>query len=115
MIGQDVLLATDTLVSFLSVTNVPPILAQVKKCSNKCLDFILIKLVSKFFKKFKSSLYLTTKRLMSDGACFRSLVPGQHNSKETAQRWRVVADTVSDLTDRCASKFVSCKLISVFD
>ena len=31
-------------------------------------------------------------------ARFQSFTPGQHNSKETSQRWQIVGATVSDLT-----------------
>ena len=37
--------------------------------------------------------------LTNGGDHLLSLAPGQHSSKETSQRWRVVGYTVSDLTD----------------
>ena len=39
------------------------------------------------------------KRVTSVGAHLCVEVPGQHNSKETLQRWRAVSDTVSNLID----------------
>ena len=38
------------------------------------------------------------KRVMSGGAHFRGLAPGQHNFEELAQLWGVVDNTGSDLT-----------------
>ena len=40
----------------------------------------------------------TPKRVMSGGASFRGLSPGQHSSAEISRRWRAVGDTVFDLT-----------------
>ena len=51
----------------------------------------------------KSNLHyapsIMSKRVTSGGVHLRGLAPGQHSSEETSQRWRVVGDTVSDLTD----------------
>ena len=53
--------------------------------------------------KSKSNLYYTRgispKRVTSGGAHLRGLAHGQRSSEETSQRWRVVGDTVTDLTD----------------
>ena len=40
----------------------------------------------------------TSKHVTSSGTHLRSLAPGQHNSEETSQEWRVVGDTVYTLT-----------------
>ena len=39
------------------------------------------------------------KHVASDGAFVRSLASGQHSLEETSQRWWVVGDSVSDLSD----------------
>ena len=41
---------------------------------------------------------ITPKRMTSGGVHIRGLVPGQHSSDETSQRWRAVGDTASDLS-----------------
>ena len=41
---------------------------------------------------------ITPKRVTSGGIHLRGLAPGRHSSEEISQRWRVVGDTVSDLT-----------------
>ena len=55
------------------------------------------------FKKPKANLCYTRgstpKRVTWGGMHLRYLVPGQHSSEKTSQRWRTVGDTVSDLTD----------------
>ena len=62
---------------------------NIPYCTSKCHEKII-----------KSSLY---SRYYAE-ACnewrvhLRGLVPGQHSSEETSQRWRVVSDTMSDLT-----------------
>ena len=52
---------------------------------------------------YKSNLHythgITRKRVTSGGAHLRGLARGQHSSKKTSLRCRVVEDTVSDLTD----------------
>ena len=58
---------------------------------------------TKITKKWKkSTLYysrgITPKRVTSGGIHLLGLSPGLHSSEETSQRWRVVRDTVSDLT-----------------
>ena len=40
---------------------------------------------------------ITSNRVTSGGAHLRCSAPGQHNSKETSQRWRAVGDALSDL------------------
>ena len=42
---------------------------------------------------------ITPKRVTSGGTHLRGLAPGQHSSKKRTQRWRVVGDAVSDLTN----------------
>ena len=53
-------------------------------------------------KSNKSNLHythdITPKQVTSGGAHLRALAPGLRNSEETSQRWRVVGDSVSDLT-----------------
>ena len=41
---------------------------------------------------------ISSKRVTSCRAQLRCVAPGQHNSEETSQQWRVVGDTVSHLT-----------------
>ena len=52
--------------------------------------------------KSKSDLHYTRdiapKRVTCDGAHLRSLAPGKRSSEETSQQWRIVGDTVSNLT-----------------
>ena len=43
--------------------------------------------------------FITPKRAASSGAHLRDLAPGQHIYEETSQRWRIIGNTVSDLTD----------------
>ena len=53
--------------------------------------------------KLKSNLHytcgITPKRVTSGGVYLLRLGPGQHSYKETSQRWEVVGDIVSDLTN----------------
>ena len=51
-------------------------------------------------KKIKSSLYsrYSFKRTMSGGIHLRGFAPRLHCSEKTSQRWRIVGDTVSDMT-----------------
>ena len=56
------------------------------------------------WKKVENQIFLTSgitpKRAKRSGEVHRrSLAPGRHSSEETSQRWRVVGDTVSDLTE----------------
>ena len=52
--------------------------------------------------KSKSNLHyargITPKRVTNGESHLRCFAPGQHCSEETSQRWRAVADTVSELT-----------------
>ena len=41
---------------------------------------------------------ITPKRVTIGGDNLRGFAPGQHDSKETSQRWRAVGHNVSDLT-----------------
>ena len=54
-----------------------------------------------FHHQIKSSLCsrCSRKGVTTDGAHLGDLVLGQHSSEETLQRWRVVGDIVSNLTD----------------
>ena len=60
------------------------------------------KRVVKGFRFDKSNLHntsgITPMRITSGGAHLRGSAPGQDSSKKTLQRWRVVGDTVFDLT-----------------
>ena len=74
------------------------------KCAGS-LDVFLQRIALSFsinsFNK-KSNLYytrgVTPKRVTIGGIHLRGLAPGQHSSEETSQRWRVVGDTLFDLT-----------------
>ena len=48
---------------------------------------------------FYYNLDITPKRVTSGGIPLRGSAPAQHSSEETSQWWRLVGDTVSDLTD----------------
>ena len=58
-----------------------------------------VSLIALTNEKKKSNLHytrdITPKRVPSGGAHLRGLVPGQHSSEETSQRWRGVGNTYS--------------------
>ena len=64
---------------------------------------ILLKLPRAMLQKSKINLRytrgITPKRVTSGGAYLHAVVPGQHSSEETSQRWQAVGDAVSASTD----------------
>ena len=58
-------------------------------------EFLLTAASFKIKSNFHYTRRITPKRVTSCGAHLRGLVPGQHSSEESSQRWRVVGETVT--------------------
>ena len=66
------------------------------------------------FYKIKPLLYSQYYIVACSEMHLRSLAPGQRSSEETSQRWRVVGDTVSNLTTPGIESQTSCTAGVVF-
>ena len=72
-------------------------------CRDAALKIVFTPTSLVYSKQKELNLYdtrgITPKRAKSNRVHLRDLAPGQHSSKKTSQRWLVVGDIASNITD----------------